>query len=88
MRCYQHPHIPPPLTPPFSQCASKGALVLCLPGEGLGTTVAPQDKPKKSENFCVSVHGNSHISPPAPPHSTTLRVLPSYLIARGGASEM
>ncbi len=40
---------------------------------------------KKSEYFCVSACGN--ISPPAPPHSTKLRVLPFYLIARGGGRQ-
>ncbi len=90
MCCYYHSNssnlvdIYPPPAPPFSQCTSQGAPVLCLPGEGSGMAVVPQGQPKKSENFCVSTRGDSHISPPAPPHSTTLRVLSTYLFARCG----
>jgi hypothetical protein len=86
--CYQRHHpsnlvdIPPPLAPLFFQRTYKGAPVLCLPSEGSDMAVPSQDQPKKSEYFCVSARGD--ISPPAPPHSTTLHVLPFYLIARGG----
>ncbi len=88
--CYWHQHpsnlvdIPPPLAPLFSQLTYKGAPVLCLPGEGSGTAVPPQDQPKKNRVILCQCTWWYQLPCSSSQHNILCASLLSHCKGRGG----